>query len=492
MPRSLRILAALLLFIFLGACTAPSNAGDAATPAANTTKIAVVATADPASVSATPVSTTITESYTVRSGDTLSSISQRYDISIDDLLRLNGLADPNALQIGQVLKISMQVTRVAPADVLLPDSEVVYSPAYASFDVTAVANQFNGYLAAYREKVDGELLTGPQIIQLVAERFSVGPRALLALLEFQSGWVTKSALTQNQITYPMGLIDPIRQGLFFQASWAANHMNEGYYGKLTGRLEAYKFKDRSRARLAPNVNPGTAAIQNVLSYTASWDDWQNQIGATGFIATYRALFGDPNALVIQPLVPPDLKQPTLRLPWSDGELWYFTGGPHSGWGDLAAWSAVDFSPRDTPGSCIASRLWVIAAAPGKVLRAEHGRVMVSLTNNNFQGNGWTLLYMHMATAGRVTEGTQVNTGDRIGHPSCEGGDAQASHVHFARLYNGQWVGAESMPMVFSGWTITALDQAYEGKMSRGAESRDACNCRDDAKNGIVADTGSTK
>jgi hypothetical protein len=95
----------------------------------------------------------------------------------------------------------------------------------------------------------------------------------------------------------------------------------------------------------------------------------------------------------------------------------------------------------------------------------------------------------MATAGRVSAGTQVNTGDHIGHPSCEGGDAEASHVHFARLYNGQWVGVESMPMVLSGWTITALDQQYEGKMTRGTESRDACNCRDDAKDGIVADAG---
>lgn len=492
MPRIFSIFAVTVALTVLAACSAPpSNNNDATPPAASTTRIAVVATPNTTPTSSTPVSTTVIEQYTVKNGDTLSAISQRYNISVDDLMRLNGLTDPNALQIGQVLKISMQVTRSAPADFLLPDSEVVYSPAYASFDVNAFANQSNGYLAAYREKVDGEWLTGPQIIQLVAERFSVGPRVLLALLEFQSGWVTKTALTQNQITYPMGLIDSYRQGLFFQASWAANHLNEGYYGKTTGRLGALKFKDGSRARLAPNVNPGTAAIQNVLSYTATWDEWQNEIGASGLIATYRALFGDPNALAIDPLVPSDLKQPQLRLPWNDGEMWYLAGGPHSGWGDLAAWSAVDFAPSDTTGSCIPSRLWVISAAPGKVLRAENGRVMVSLSNIDFQGSGWTLMYLHMATAGRVSAGTQVNIGDRIGHPSCEGGDAEASHVHFARLYNGQWIGAETMPMVLSGWTINALDQAYEGTMSRGTESRQACNCRDDAKNGIVADGGVT-
>jgi murein DD-endopeptidase MepM/ murein hydrolase activator NlpD len=333
------------------------------------------------------------------------------------------------------------------------------------------------------------MLTGAQIIQLVAERFSVGPRVLLALIEFQSGWVTQTALTQNQITYPMGLIDASRQGLFFQASWTANHLNEGYYGKISGRLAAYRFKDRTRARVAPTSNPGTVAIQNVLALNATWDAWQNQIGSDGFSATYRKLFGDPNANAIEPLVPNDLKQPTLRLPYPDGELWYFTGGPHGGWGDQSAWAAVDFAPKDTANSCIPSRQWAVAAASGKILRVEHGRVMLSLDNNDFQGKGWTLLYLHMATTGRVSPGATVNAGDRIGHPSCEGGDSEASHVHLARLYNGQWIGIDAMPLILSGWKVSAREQDYEGTIARGNEMREACNCRDDPRNGIVADGG---
>ena len=314
MHHRLETIAALLIAAALAACSAPPLNSDAPAPTAAITKIAVVVTATPA-VSPTPFSTTIIERYTVRSGDTLSGISQRFDISIDDLMKLNGLANPNALQVGQQLKVTIQVTRAALADRLLPDSEAVYSPAYASFDVAAFANQHNGYLAAYREKVEGEMLTGPQIIQLIAERFSVGPRVLLTLLEFQSGWVTNTAPAQT--TYPMGLIDSTRQGLFFQTGWAANHLNEGYYGKLSGRLAAYRFKDRSRARVAPTINPASAAIQNVLALTTNWDTWQQQIGPDGFIATYRRLFGDPSALAIEPLIPPDLKQPTLRMPWNN-------------------------------------------------------------------------------------------------------------------------------------------------------------------------------
>ena len=124
-----------------------------------------------------------------------------------------------------------------------------------------------------------------------------------------------------------------------------------------------------------------------------------------------------------------------------------------------------------------------------MIRVENGRVVISLSNNDFQGSGWALMYLHIAKAGRVNAGTMVNVGDRIGHPSCEGGESEASHVHFARLYNGQWIGVDALPMILSGWKITPREQEYDGIITRGAETREACNCRDDSKNGIVADGG---
>lgn len=437
---------------------------------------------------ALPVSSTIFESYTVRSGDTLGGIAARNEISVDDLMKLNGLANPHALQIGQVIKIPLLVPRVGPPDILLPDSEAVYGPGYASFDVGTFAAKMGGYLFFYREKVDGETLTGPQVIQLVAERYSVGPRLLLALLEHQGRWVSSGTVTQNQLSYPMGIQDSGRTGLFLQASIAANRLNEGYYGRLTGRLTAYRFKDRSRARLAPSVNPGTAAIENMLASVSSWDNWLYQISPNGFIATYRRLFGEPSAYAVSPVVPINLKQPTMRLPWNNGNTWYYTGGPHSAWGDWAAWAAIDLTPGDLAGSgsCNPSRDWVISASPGKVIRAEHGRVMVSLGKSNFQGSGWAVMYMHIASGGRVAPETLVNPGDRIGHASCEGGDADASHLHFARLYNGQWIDPETVPFVLSDWRVTSLDQQYDGKMIRGNDSREALNGRDDGKNGLLA------
>ncbi len=477
------ILAAMAILVLIS-CSAPSSAfQETETPV----PVAAVVSSSNPTPAPTPLSNTILERYVVRSGETLGAISLRYGVPITDLQQANGLANPNALQAGQVLKVPIVVTRVAPADVLLPDSELVYGPGYANFDVAAVAAKGNGYLVSYREKVEGESLTGPQIIQLVAERYSVGPRVLLALLEYQGSWVNSSSLTQNQLNYPMAQIDQGRASLFLQASWAANRLNEGYYGRLSGELQALRFKDRSRVRLAPSVNPGTAAIQNLLAQTAPLDTWLNQISPNGWIATYRRLFGDPNERKVEPLVPADLKQPTLKLPWNEGSTWYYTGGPHSAWGDMAAWSAIDVTPSDTAGSgtCAASREWVVSAAQGRVLRSERGRVIVGLGEGNFQGSGWTLLYMHIAAAGRVSPGTLLNVGDHIGHPSCEGGYANATHMHLARLYNGQWISPETVPFTLSNWAISSLGQEYEGTMTRGSDVRQACNCRDDSKNAIA-------
>jgi LysM repeat protein len=46
--------------------------------------------------------------YTVQSGDTLSAIAQANDVSIEALTTANDLADPNFLQIGQVLIIPQE------------------------------------------------------------------------------------------------------------------------------------------------------------------------------------------------------------------------------------------------------------------------------------------------------------------------------------------------------------------------------------------------
>jgi hypothetical protein len=59
-------------------------------------------------------------------------------------------------------------------------------------------------------------------------------------------------------------------------------------------------------------------------------------------------------------------------------------------------------------------------------------------------------------------------GDRVGHPSCEGGEATGTHLHFARKYNGEWVAAAGpLPFVLSGWTAHGGSVPYQGSLTKG-------------------------
>ena len=44
--------------------------------------------------------------YTVRKGDTLSGIAARFGMSLTDVVKLNGIADPNLIYVGQALKVA--------------------------------------------------------------------------------------------------------------------------------------------------------------------------------------------------------------------------------------------------------------------------------------------------------------------------------------------------------------------------------------------------
>ena len=123
------------------------------------------------------------------------------------------------------------------------------------------------------------------------------------------------------------------------------------------------------------------------------------------------------------------------------------------------------------------------------MRSDDGQVVVDLDGDGFEQSGWVLLYVHVHTEGRVNTGTVVRRGERIGHPSCEGGFSEATHLHFARRYNGEWIPAGSgpIPMELSGWVAHDGDHEYEGTMSRGAELRTACECWEDDVNGLLSD-----
>jgi len=430
---------------------------------------------------------TANETHTVQSGQTLSWIAAIYGCTINEVMAANGLANADSLSVGQQLLIPVAPSEMGPDLKLVPDSEVVYGPAYIHFDLDEFIQGHGGYLAGHSEQVEGRLLSGADIVQTVSERFSLGPRVLLALLEMQSGWVTQSSLPESALQYPLGQTNA-NAGLFYQLSWAASQINDAYYGWQLNERTSMRLANDTRVAIAPGLNAGTAAIQSCLAGVAgSYDQWLGMVGLDGFALAYQRLFGNPFAFSVEPLVPANLEQPPLQLPWVKGLRWYLVSGPHGGWDTGSGRAAIDFVSAERMLGCAPSQEWVTAVGSGLVTRSDDGQVILDLDGDGFEQSGWVVFYLHIHSEGRVAAGTWVEAGDPIGHPSCEGGFAEASHLHIARRYNGEWIpaGTGSLPMVLSGWTVHDGDVPYDGTLTRGAEVRTACECWEDDINGIL-------
>jgi LasA protease len=129
--------------------------------------------------------------------------------------------------------------------------------------------------------------------------------------------------------------------------------------------------------------------------------------------------------------------------------------------------------------CIPTDEWATAVADGVVARSETGMVMLDLDGDGDERTGWVVLYLHVATEGRVAKGAILKAGDAVGHPSCEGGEATGTHVHIARKYNGEWVPAGgALAFNLEGWIAQAGSQPYLGTLTRFSNIITACVCSD--------------
>ena len=427
----------------------------------------------------TAVDTPTTLPHIVAAGETLGLIAQRYNSSVDELVQANNLASADTLFVGQQLTIPTNTALVGPNFKLIPDSEVVYGPSARGFNVRQYVGMHNGHLLRMDELVEGRRLAGPEIVELVALRYSVHPRLLLAMLEYRTGWVTQSE-PMVQSGFFMGKGQAGYNGLYLQLGWAADQINRGFYGRAEGGITTLRVAgDGTRVAFHPEINHGTAAIHTWLAGhdTANYGRWLQETSNAGFFATYNRLFGNPFAYTIDPLWPNDLSQPPLILPFEVGVPWYFTGGPHGGWASGSAWASLDFAPDAELLGCYLSPSWVTAAAGGQVIFSDMGGVLLDLDGDGFVGTGWVIVYWHVDQQERIPTGSVVQAGDRLGRASCEGGYSNGTHIHFARRYNGRWVSADgSLPFNLEGWVSNGLGREYDGLLTRNGVSKEACVC----------------
>ena len=409
------------------------------------------------------------ETYVVQSGDMLSAIAVKHGVSLDAIMQANGITDPNMLEVGQVLNIPVVTPQPpGPPDKIIPDSELIYGP-NSRLDVAAFIKVQGGYLASFTQAVNDETLTGAQIVQRVAANYSVNPRLLLAVLEYRSGWVTNPSPDPALSETPFGFSDNWYTGFYRQLVWAAVALNTGYYRWRGGDVTDWVLGDGSVVPIDPTINAGTAGVQFFFAQLDGYTAWLRDVSAGGFIETYSRLFDYPFDYAVEPLIPTNLIQPLLHLPFAAGETWYFTGGPHDAWDVGTPLGALDFAAPDTEG-CNPLDDWVTAMADGLVVRSETSTVVEDLDLDGLEQTGWVVEYFHIENRGRVPAGTMLKAGDHIGHPSCEGGIYSAAHVHVIRKFNGEWLSAYGrVPFVLDGWVADGTGEEYVGTLTRNGE-----------------------
>ena len=430
--------------------------------------------------------------YIAQTGDTLPALAAHFNTSEAEIRAANLIlpADATTLPPGLPMKIPIYYAPFWGSSYqILPDSLFINGPAQVGFDAqTFVAGKL-GWLNGALEYAAGANRSGAQVVQWVTQNFSVSPQVLLALLEYTSGALSRPVRPNEAKDYPLGYEDWQHKGLYLQLVWAANTLNNGYYGWRTGQLTSFNLLDGRQERLDPWQNAASAALHYYFSRLLPSEAYAAAIAPDGFAATYRELFGDPwqaAQTTAQPHIPGSLRQPAFTLPFLPGLPWAYTGGPHAGWGNGDPLAALDFAPGAIQGGCTPTKEWATAVAPGVVVRTDVGVVILDLDSDagpadGDERTGWVVFYLHIETEGRVAVGTRLKTGDPVGHPSCEGGESTGTHVHIARKYNGEWVPAAG-PLAFNleGWVAQNGAGPYQGTLTRYSNTIRACECSDQA------------
>jgi LasA protease len=421
--------------------------------------------------------------YTAQMGDTLPALAARFNSTVREIRTANpGIpADVTTMPPGMPMRIPIyyQPFWGSPYEII-PDSLFINGPAQVGFDTVAFVNTQPGWFKDYSFFTGESRHSGGELVAQLATDWSISPRLLLALIEFQTGALSQPQAPDWDDGYSLGFTDPLSPGLYRQLLIAVDKLNVSYYSWREGTLKEFNLQDGRLQRLDPWLNASSAALQAYFAQVDSPEVYNQAVSANGLARTYKILFGDPWANVA-PHIPVNLHQPDLRLPFSAGETWSFTGGPHTGYGKGEPLSAIDFAPGTLSGGCGFSNQYATALGDGVIVRTGLAEAVLDLDGDGDERTGWVIYYLHLASNSMVKMGARLKAGDALGHPSCEGGEATGTHVHIARKYNGEWIPAYGvLAFNLEGWVVSGDGEAYVGSMAKGGSVIRACTCSDHA------------
>jgi LasA protease len=468
-PKTLWLLLALVLVLPSG-CVPPETSS----PETEGSLVEPTEAPAAAGISATPLPTRPQYmpgelvDYIVQTGDTLPALAAHFNTTEAEIRAANDILPEKVTTLppGLPLRIPIYYEALWGSPYrILPDDHFVNGPAQVPFDAVEFVNAQPGWFKSHVGLAAGNPARGGELVNHIAANFSISPRLLLAILEYQTRALSQPTPPDPSQVNLLGFIDSTHPRLGQQLVLAANTLNNGYYGWRVGGLDSFELQDGRLERPDPWQNAATVGLQFYFASVLPGAEYQRAVSSAGLAYTYQSLFGDPWALEGEHM-PGNLEQPELILPFEADKLWTLTGGPHTGWGEGEPLAALDFAPGGVSG-CASTSAWATAAADGVIVRSEPGLVVLDLDGDGDERTGWELVYLHLATQDRATVGKQVLLGEPLGHPSCEGGSSTGTHIHLSRKFNGEWVPAGGvLAYSLDGWVAQYGDAPYEGTLVR--------------------------
>ncbi len=478
----IRVINIIMIMVLLAACSPIEPVPVYITPFPQTAVPDQEAAVEPTPLATRPVYDPGTlVSYTAQTGDSLPALAAHFNTSVAEIFDANPELPPDTTTLtpGETLQIPIYYKALwGNSFQIMPDALFINGPAQIGFDTRAFVDAHPGWLKNYSVLAGYEMRRGGYLVDFVARNYSISPRVLLALIEYQAQGLSSETIPEDLETYPLGYENQFNSGLYKQLNWAANKLNNGYYGWRVGDFDEITRLDGTIEHPDPWQNAATVALQNYFAGLLPLEEYQAAIYSEGFYKTYTDLFGDPWQGYTDHIAG-NLQQPELALPFNLGKTWSFTGGPHAAWGSGEPLAALDFAPPAVVGGCTPSNEYVVAVADGLIVRSESALVLLDLDGDGDERTGWVILYLHLGKKEQIQTNMLVKKWDPIGHPSCEGGSATGTHVHIARKYNGEWMPAAGVPAFnLEGWVAGKGSAEYLGTLKKHGRTVEACTCSD--------------
>jgi murein DD-endopeptidase MepM/ murein hydrolase activator NlpD len=340
------------------------------------------------------------------------------------------------------LPVAPTVT-IAPAARFLTLDEIVYAPAFDSDAIERFLQDTDGNLPNLKVTVDGRRY--PFSVALLGQTlyYSVSPKIILALIEYQSNLVTQAGLPDDRYRWAVGYRGESGRfaGMNAQIRWAVREL---FYARRDLLVRPpLTYADGVTLDAPSALDDAQYVMARVLAPTIP--SGQIMVALTQYADVYVRLFGALEQSVSPVRVPPamlhrplasikpvtsffDHEGPFLTRNTSDGVTTYwgfvetntsaFAYDGHDGW-DYAA------APPDP----------VLAAADGKVIFAGiaddgcNTRAVIIDHDNDIR-----TLYWHLSQVS-VEVGQPIKTGETIGIVG-NTGCSKGPHLHFGVHHRG--------------------------------------------------------